>query len=467
MLRNPIPTRRRFLRDTACGLGSIALAQLYAAETNPLAARKPHFAPTAKNVIFLFQAGGPSQLDLLDPKPSLLKWDGQSLPESIAKNLELAFIKPDAKIWASPREFQRHGESGIEFSALLPHTATVADELCVIRSMTTDQINHHTGQLRMSCGTPFVGHPSIGSWVMYGLGSESQNLPGFVVLNSGGGADAGSGIWSSGYLSSSYQGAPFRSTGDAVLHLSNPPAYSRASQRARLDVLRDLNEMHLEESGDREVEARIASYELAFRMQMATPELLEFSSESKATLEAYGVENEAKSQFGRNCLLARRLVERGVRFVQLVHSSWDHHTELKEGIEKECLATDQPAAALIRDLKARGLLDSTLVIWGGEFGRTPMVEDRTPSRAASGGRDHHRLAFSMWMAGGGIRPGQVVGKTDELGLKVVEDSISVNDLHATILHCLGLDHTRLTYRHQGRDFRLTDVAGTVVEKLLS
>ena len=469
----PLPARRSFLLDSACGLGAIALARLLAddgllaAEPDPLLPRDPHYAGTARNVIFLFQAGGPSQLDLLDHKPSMQRWDGQSLPESLAGDLELAFIRPDAKIWASPRRFVPHGESGTAFSDLLPHTARRADDICVVRSMTTDQINHHTGQLMMACGTPFVGHPSMGAWVTYGLGSESRDLPGFVVLNSGSGADAGSGIWSSGFLPSSYQGVPFRSKGDPVLHLSNPPGYSRASQRARLDALRDLNEMHRARSGDPEVDARIASYELAFRMQMAAPELLDFSGESRATLDAYGVEEESTAQFGRNCLLARRLVERGVRFVQLVHASWDHHAELKKGIEKECLATDQPAAALLADLKQRGLLDSTLVVWGGEFGRTPMVEDRTPSREASRGRDHHRLAFSMWLAGGGIRPGQVVGKTDDLGLRVAEDPIGVNDLQATVLHCLGLDHTRLTFRYQGRDFRLTDVSGNVISKLLA
>ncbi len=465
--------RRRFLRDSACGLGSIALSLLlaedgYPAEAaDPLRQREPHFEPTAKNVIFLFQAGGPSQLDLLDPKPSMRRWDGQPLPDSLAGDLELAFIKPDAKIWASPRRFDRHGESGLAVSELLPHTARCVDDLCVVRSMTTDQINHHTGQLMMACGTPFVGHPSMGAWVTYGLGSESRDLPGFVVLNSGSGADAGSGIWSSGFLPSSYRGVPFRSTGDAVLHLSNPPGYSRASQRARLDALRDLNAVHGAASGDPEVEARIASYELAFRMQMATPELLDFSGESEATLDAYGVNEEETAQYGRNCLLARRMVERGVRFVQIVHASWDHHAELKKGIEKECLATDKPSAALVADLKERGLLDSTLVVWGGEFGRTPMVEDRTPSREASRGRDHHRLAFSMWLAGGGIRPGCAVGQTDELGLEVAEDPVAVNDLQATILHCLGLDHTKLTFRHQGRDFRLTDVRGNVVRSMLA
>lgn len=465
--------RRRFLSDSAFGLGAVALSQLFAEDgvpvrsADPLRAREPHFRPSATNVIFLFQAGGPSQLDLLDSKPGMRRWDGQPLPPSMAQDIELAFIRPDAKIWASPRRFRRHGESGLEFSDLLPHTARQADELCVVRSMTTEQINHHTGQLMMACGTPFVGHPSMGAWVSYGLGSESRDLPGFVVLNSGSGADAGSGIWSSGFLPSSYQGVPFRSRGDPVLHLSNPPQFSRSSQRARLDALRDLNAIHRAATGDPEIDARIASYELAFRMQIAAPELLDFSEESRSTLDAYGVNDEGTAQFGRNCLLARRLVERGVRFVQLVHASWDHHAELKKGIEKECLATDRPSAALVADLRQRGLLDSTLVVWGGEFGRTPMVEDRTPSREESRGRDHHRLAFSMWLAGGGVAAGRTLGSTDELGLEAVRDPIGVNDLQATILHCLGLDHTRLTFRHQGRDFRLTDVRGNVVRKLLA
>ena len=468
-----LPARRRFLKDLAFGIGGVALARLFVEDglfaegRDPLAVRQPHFRPSARNVIFLFQAGGPSQLDLLDSKPSMGRWDGQTLPHSMAKDLELAFIKPSAKIWASPRHFARHGSSGNELSDLLPHTARHADDICVVRSMTTDQINHHTGQLMMACGTPFVGHPSMGSWVSYGLGSESRDLPGFVVLNSGSGADAGSGIWSSGFLPSSFRGVPFRSQGDPVLHLSNPPGYSRDSQKARLAALRDLNAMHLADSGDPEVAARIASYELAFRMQIAAPELLDLSGESKATQNAYGLGSRATAQFGKNCLLARRLVERGVRFVQLVHASWDHHTELEKGLEDQCAATDKPVGALLNDLRVRGLLESTLVVWAGEFGRTPMVEDRTPSREASRGRDHHRLAFSIWLAGGGIRPGHTVGKTDEIGLEVVEDPIDVNDLQATLLHCLGLDHKRLTFRHLGRDFRLTDVRGNVIRKLLA
>ncbi len=474
-------SRRSFLRDSACGLGTISLWHLMALDglagwaeeeipdvnVNPLAPKFPPFTPKAKNVIFLFMAGAPSQLDLFDPKPEMKKWDGQTLPESMTRDQQFAFIKPTATVWASPRTFRRHGESGMEFSDFVPHFANSADEVCMIRSMWTDQINHHTGQLKMSTGTPLVGHPSVGAWVAYGLGSESESLPGFVVLNSGSGADAGSAIWGSGFLPSSYQGVPFRSTGDPVLHLSNPSGISQEAQRARLDAIRDLNQMQYVDIGDREIASRIASYELAFRMQMATPELVDFSKESPSTLEMYGVNREPTRPFASNCLLARRMVERGVRFVQLIHANWDDHSNLNKGLKKNCDITDQPTAALLKDLKQRGLLDSTLVIWGGEFGRTPLVEDRTPGKKGSKGRDHHRLAFTMWMAGGGIKGGQVVGKTDDFGFDVVEDKIHVHDLHATILHCLGLDHKQLTFRHQGRDFRLTDVAGNVVNKLLA
>jgi hypothetical protein len=395
------------------------------------------------------------------------KWDGQTLPESMTKNLELAFIKPTAKIWASPRVFTRHGQCGMEFSDFMPDLATFADDICMVRSMVTDQINHHTGQLKMNCGSPLMGRPSMGAWVTYGLGSDSQNLPAYVVLSSGKGADAGSAIWSSGFLPSTYQGVPFRSTGDPVLYLSNPPGVSMQAQRARIDVLRDLNAIHYSDKGDMDIASRIASYELAFRMQMATPELLDFSKEPPGILEMYGVNKEASKPFATNCLLARRLVERGVRFVQLVQAGWDNHTSLNKDIEKNCQITSQPTAALLKDLKQRGLLDTTLVIWGGEFGRTPMVENRTPMEESSQGRDHHRLAFSLWAAGGGVKGGQVVGKTDELGFNVIEDKITVHDLHATVLHCLGFDHKRLTYRHQGRDFRLTDVEGQVMHKLLA
>lgn len=332
--------------------------------------------------------------------------------------------------------------------------------------MYTDQFNHHPGQLMMNCGSPLVGRPSIGAWITYGLGSESQDLPGFVVLSSGKGTSAGSGNWTSGFLPSSYQGVPFRNTGDPVLYLSSPPGIGREVQRARLDAFRDLEEQHYLDRGDIKIASRIASYELAFRMQAAAPELLDFSKESHNTLEMYGINNEMPKQFGTNCLLARRMVERGVRFVQLMHASWDDHSNLNEHLKKNCDIIDKPISALLKDLKQRGLFDTTLVVWGGEFGRTPLVEARS-STPGSEGRDHHPYAFSVWMAGGGIKGGQVLGKTDDFGLSIVEDKVHVHDLHASILFDLGLDHTRLTYRHQGRDFRLTDVEGKVVTKLFA
>ena len=473
-----IRSRRSFLRDCAGGVGTIALWRLMAADglvaqtagrlpdVNPLEPRPPHFTSKAKNVIFLYMAGAPSHLDLFDPKPEMKRWEGRSLPPSMTRDLKLAFIKPNAKIWASPRVFTRHGESRTEFSDFLPHTATCADDICMIRSMFTDQFNHHPGQLMMNCGSPQVGRPSMGSWVTYGLGSESRNLPGFVALSSGRGTSAGSANWTSGFLPSVYQGVPFRSQGDAVLYLSNPPGVSAEIQRSTLDALRDLNEQSYVKTGDMEIASRIASYELAFRMQSAAPELLDFSKESPGTLEMYGANKEPTRAYGTNCLLARRMVERGVRFVELFHASWDDHTELTKNHKKNCDITDKPIAALLKDLKQRGLLEETLVIWGGEFGRTPLVESRDPKKGSEG-RDHHPFAFSMWMAGGGIKGGQAIGKTDEFGLNILEDKIHVHDLHATILHCLGFNHEKLTFRHQGRDFRLTDVAGKVVTKLLA
>ncbi|MBK9170942.1 MAG: DUF1501 domain-containing protein [Bryobacterales bacterium] len=468
-----IHTRRGFLQECAGGIGTIALAHLLSREgrtaerTDPMAPRAPHFAPKAKNVIFLFMEGAPSQLDLFDPKPGLKKWDGKPLPESMTKNLRLAFIKPTAAVMSSPRVFTRHGQSGMEISDYMPHLGTVADDVCFVRSMFTEAFNHHPGQLLLMSGSTQFGRPTVGSWVTYGLGSESADLPGFVVLSSGRGTSGGASNFANGFLPSSYQGVTFRSSGDPVLYVSSPPGVSRETQRANLDLLRDLNAERQAATGDLEIASRIASYELAFRMQAAAPELLDFSKESPLTLAMYGADKEPTRAFAVNCLLARRMVERGVRFVQLMHASWDDHTELNEKLKKNCDATDQPVAALIRDLKQRGLLDSTLVVWGGEFGRTPMVEIRKPGVAGNEGRDHHPLAFTMWLAGGGIQPGQVIGATDDIGFNIVEDKVHVHDLHATILHCLGFDHLKLTYRHQGRDFRLTDVAGNVVKKMLA
>jgi len=469
-----IHSRRMFLKDVAGGLGAIALGDLlsrdgYAAtnRTDPLAPRTPHFPPTAKNVIFLFQEGAPSQLDLFDPKPELKKWHGKPLPESMTSQLKLAFIKPNAAVLASPREFKPYGQSGIEFSDFIPHTASCADDICLIRSMFTDAFNHHPGQLLLMSGTTQIGRPTLGAWVLYGLGSESQDLPGFVVLSSGVGTSGGESNFSSGFLPSTYQGVEFRAGGDPIVYLSNPRGVNKETQRSVIDAVRDLNQEHLASVGDVEIASRMASYELAFRMQMAGPELLDFSKESAATLEMYGFNNEKSRPYATNCLLARRMVERGVRFVMLMHASWDQHTYLNRDLKKNCDITDQPAAALVKDLKQRGMLDSTLVIWGGEFGRTPMVEIRKTSDPENAGRDHHPLAYSMWLAGGGIKGGQVVGKTDDLGFNITEDKIHVHDLQATVLRTLGFDHTKLTYHYMGRDFRLTDVSGNVVPKLLT
>jgi hypothetical protein len=460
-------TRRDFFLKCGGGLGMVALARLLQADENPLAPRKPHFPGKAKNVIFLFMEGGPSQIDLFDPKPALQKWHGTPLPPSMTKDLRLAFTKPDAAVLASPRVFTPHGKCGTDFSDWIPNIGSCADDLCLVRSMYTDAFNHHPGQLLLFGGSIQVGRPTMGAWVLYGLGSESQNLPGFVVLGSGVGTSGGTSNWSSGFLPSTYGGVVFRSSGDAVLYLSNPPGVSRDMQRAGLDTLKDLNEEHLKQTGDPEIESRVSSYELAFRMQMAAPELLDFSKESPETLEMYGVKDGPTKQFGTNCLLARRMVERGVRFVMLTHASWDDHTDLNRKLKTHTDACDKPTAALIKDLKQRGLLDETLVVWGGEFGRTPMCEIRNPRDANNAGRDHHPLAYSLFLAGGGIKGGQVIGKTDDLCMNIVEDKVHVHDLQATILHCLGLDHTRLTFHHMGRDFRLTDVEGSVVKKMLA
>ena len=466
-----IQTRRSFLDTCAGGLGTVGLAHLMglegltAAESrNPLASRNPHFAPQAKNLIFLFMAGAPSQMDLFDPKPGLRKWHGEALPPSLTKDLNLAFIKPTAKVLASPREFSRCGQSGIEISDYLPHLQGVADEICLVRSMRTDQVNHHPGQSMLMSGSPLVGRPTVGSWLTYGLGSESRDLPGFVVLSSGRGASGGSSNFSSGFLPSSYAGVPFRKSGDPILYLSNPQGVSRESQRLSLETLRHLNVENQERSGDPQIASRMANYELAFRMQASAPELLDFSDESQSTKDSYGIEQEPTNAYGANCLLARRMVERGVRVVMLIHASWDDHTNLDEGLKKNCDITDKPAAALIRDLKQRGLLDETLVVWGGEFGRTSLGQLKHVGDKV--GRDHHPNGYSMWLAGGGVKGGQAVGATDDLALKAVVDPVHVHDLQATILHLMGLDHERLTYRHMGRDFRLTDVSGSVVGKLL-
>ncbi len=463
-------SRRWFLRDCGVGLASVAMGSLLggnasAQPANPLLAKAPHFAPKAKRVIYLFQAGAPSQLDLFDYKPELQKHNGQPVPASVVKGQKYAFIKPDAALYASDFKFARHGQSGAEISEAFPHLASVVDDLTIIKSMTTDAFNHAPAQVMMNTGSQQFGRPSMGAWTVYGLGSESQDLPAFVVLSSGAGLSGGSANFGCGFLPTVFQGVQFRKTGDPILSLSNPAGITRDMQRRSLDALKQLNGYHLEQAGDPEIATRISSYEMAFRMQMSAPELMDVSSETPETLAMYGAEP-GKPSYAMNCLLARRMAERGVRFVQLFHEAWDHHSEVTNGVRNVAKATDQANAALVRDLKQRGLLDDTLVIWGGEFGRTPMVENN-PDAGRKLGRDHHPQAFTMWMAGGGTKRGFILGETDELGFHITQDRVHVHDLHATIQHLLGFDHTRLTHRFQGRDFRLTDVHGELVKKILA
>ncbi len=475
-------TRRQFLRRCGTGIGAVALASLlnqnlFAGDDaiNPPdpkkpSTRPPHFPAKAKRVIYLHMAGAPSQLDLFDYKPRLQAMNGQPCPEDIIKGERFAFIKGVPTVLGSPHTFAKHGKCGAELSELLPHLAKVVDDIAIVKSMHTDQFNHAPAQLFVHTGSQFQGRPSMGSWVTYGLGTENADLPGFVVLTSGGvGPDGGTGLWSNGFLPGEYQGTHFRSQGDPVLFVSNPDGMSNEMRRQSLDALRDLNHQHLGDVGDPEILTRIAQYELAYRMQASVPELSDIAHEPAAMHELYGT-TPGKNTFANNCLLARRLVERGVRFVQLYHWGWDNHGTSKDGdiitgLSKRCAETDQASAALITDLKQRGLLDDTLVVWGGEFGRTPMNEARNGSKFL--GRDHHPKAFTIWMAGGGIKGGVTLGATDELGYNVVQDPVHVHDLQATILQCLGLDHKRLTYRFQGRDFRLTDVSGNVVNKILA
>lgn len=463
-------SRRQFFSDCGVGVGKIALASLLcggrAVGADP--AMRPHVthsAPRAKRVIYLFMAGAPSQIDLFDRKPVLERYDGEAVPDSIVKDQRYAFIQRDASLMASPFSFKKHGESGAEFSEMLPYTSGIADDIAIIRSMHTDQFNHAPAQIFMNTGSPLMGRPSMGAWAAYGLGNEAHDLPGFVVLSSGAGTSGGAANWGCGFLPTVYQGVPFRNQGDPILNVSNPPGIGEEVQRESLDLLRDLNGHRFSQVGDPEIAARIENYELAYRMQSSAPELMDFSQESQATLDLYGAKP-GENSFANNCLLARRLIERGVRFVNCYHGSWDHHSDVKGGLEGKCGETDQACAALVQDLKRRGLLDDTLVVWGGEFGRTPMVE----SNAALGrslGRDHHPQAFTMWMAGGGVKVGQTLGATDDLGFHITDRPVHVHDLQATILHLLGLDHERLTYRYQGRDFRLTDVEGNVVNELLA
>lgn len=472
-----VVTRRHFFSQTGLGIGTIALSALLnenlfsaaATARNPLVPKAPHFAPKAKRIIYLFMAGAPSQLDLFDYKPKLNELDGQKIPEEIIKGERFAFIKGIPDLLGSPHKFSRHGQSGAEISELLPHIAQIADEIAIIRSMHTDQFNHAPAQIFMNTGHQLIGRPSMGSWLTYGLGSENTDLPGFIVLVSGKQPDGGKSCWGSGFLPSVYQGVEFRSQGDPVLFVSNPEGVNREVRRRSLDALRDLNQMQLERVADPEVLTRIEAYEMAYRMQTSVPELADISTEPESIHQMYGTAPGAVS-FANNCLLARRLVERGVRFVQLYHWGWDSHgnskeTDIVHALPQICQETEKAAAALVKDLKQRGLLDDTLVIWGGEFGRTPMNEKRNNSPFL--GRDHHPRAFSMWLAGAGIKPGTTLGATDELGYNVVENPVHVHDLHATILQLMGIDHTRLTYKFQGREFRLTDVHGRLVQEILA
>src|SRR5258707_518366 len=460
-------TRRWFFKECGVGLGAVALHALLSERSagapvaDPLAPKKPHFPGKAKNVIFLFMAGAPSHLELFDNKLALAKMDGKLPPPDLLKGYRAAFINPNSTFLGPKFKFAKYGKSGAELSELLPHLATVCDDIAIVKSMYTDAFNHAPAQILMNTGAQQFGRPSIGAWTSYGLGSESRDLPGFVVFSSGSkGPSGGSSNWGSGFLPTAHNGVLFRSGAEPVLFLSNPAGIDREVQRDSLDALRALNEKRLAVTGDPEIAARINSFEMAFRMQASAPELMDLAKESKKTLEMYSAEP-GKPSFANNCLLARRLVEKGVRFVQLFHEAWDQHGNLVVDLKKNCKNTDQAVAALIKDLKQRGLLDSTLVIWGGEFGRTPMVQ------GGNDGRDHHPNCFTMWLTGGGIKPGITIGESDELGFNTVKDTVHVHDLHATILHLLGFDHTRLTHRFQGRDFRLTDVSGRVVNELLA
>jgi hypothetical protein len=474
-------SRRQFLRGSGIGLGAIALSSLFResgvagvsdpgydkAASNPLVARLPHFAPKAKNVIYLHMIGAPSQLDLFDHKPKLMEHDGQTCPPELLEGKRFAFIGGEMTLAGSQYKFHQHGQSGQQISELLPHLATVADDIAILKGLHTDEINHAPAQMFLHTGFGRGGRPSFGSWVVYGLGSESQDLPAYVVLLSGPAGGAGTSLWSTGFLPSVYQGVQFRSSGDPVLFLSNPKGHAAEDRRRVLDTIAELNEAHLADVGDPEIATRISQYEMAFRMQSSVPELMNLAGESEATLDLYGAQP-GKASFANNCLLARRLVESGVRMIQLYDSDWDHHNNLAQRLAAKCKEVDQPMAALITDLNQRGLLDETLVIWGGEFGRTPLRQAISGTGAeTSPGRDHHKDAYTMWLAGGGTKPGITYGRTDELGFNVVEDAIHVHDLNATVLHLLGLDHERLTFTYQGREFRLTDVHGRAMHKILA
>jgi len=472
-------SRRWFIEQCGVGMGALALNHLlsqagYAAtpenpqsairnsqSSNPLAPKKPHFAPKAKNVIYLFMAGGPSHMELFDNKPVLAKFDGTLPPADLLKGYRAAFINPNSTLLGPKFKFAKYGQSGAEISELLPYTSQIVDDIAIVKGMVTDAFNHAPAQLMMNTGAMIFGRPSFGAWTVYGMGSEAEDLPAFVVFSTGSkGPSGGNSCWGSGFLPTVYQGVQFRNVGDPVLYLSNPRGVDDKLQRDSLDTIQKLNRMRLDTVGDPEIATRINSFEMAYKMQSSAPELMDISKEPKHVLEMYGAEP-GKPSFANTVLMARRLVERGVRFVQIYHEAWDQHGSLVRDLTKNSKDTDQASAALIKDLKQRGLLDDTIVIWGGEFGRTPMVQ------GGNDGRDHHPNAFTMWMAGGGLKSGITLGESDDLGFNVVKDRVHVHDLHATLLHLLGFDHEKLTYRFQGRDFRLTDVHGLVVDKLLA
>lgn len=466
-------TRRWFFRDCGVGLGMAALHALLGdsaqagparsgvSVSGPLAAKSSPFPAKAKRVIYLFQAGAPSHLELFDHKPELTKWNGKLPPAELLKGYRSAFINPDAKLLGPKFKFARHGQSGQEISELMPHLARVADDIAIVKSMHTDAFNHAPAQIFMNTGSQQFGRPSLGAWTTYGLGSESSNLPAYVVFSTGSkGSSGGASNWGAGFLPSVYNGVLFRSGSDPVLYLSNPKGVDSTSQRQTLDAIQELNRQRLGRVGDPEIATRINSFEMAYQMQSSAPELMDIRQEPQHILDLYGA-TPGKTTYATACLLARRLVERGTRFVQIFHEAWDQHGNLVGDLRRNCADTDRANAALIQDLKARGLLDDTLVIWGGEFGRTPMVQ------GGDDGRDHHPNCFSMWMAGGGVRPGMTLGASDDFGFNAVVDKVHVHDLHATVLRLLGFDHERLTYRFQGRDFRLTDVFGEVVHKLIA
>lgn len=460
--------RRRFFKENALGVASLALPSMlttdgFGAEDNT--SDRTHHVPTAKNVIFMCQIGAPSQFDLFDPKPVLNQRDGEELPQSFLDRVEFAQIKEaKPKLMGTPYEFQQHGESGQWVSELMPHTAGIVDELAFVHTCQAEDQNHMFAELQMNTGWRRFGRPSLGSWVLYGLGSESKNLPGFMVLRSGMHPRSKGANYGPGFLPGTMQGTPLQSNGPPILNLANPKGISQKSQSSTVKAINALNRLKFEENTDPDIATRIANYELAFKMQSSAPELLDMSGETQETLDLYGIVDPARPSYARNCLLARRLVERGVRFVELFHGDWDHHTSIYQRLPGECKTTDQASAALVLDLKRKGLLDDTLVIWGGEFGRSSVAQ-KSLKPGEPVGRDHHVDAFTMWFAGGGVASGKSIGETDEIGFDATTDRWHIHDLHATFLHALGLDHKRLTYRHQGRDYRLTDVHGNVKREL--